>query len=222
MADRTPLDGTFYERAAGLYDLVATAPGVRSWRVRAVDALDLSPGDTVVEMGCGTGANIPYLREQVGTEGRVIGVDLAGAMLRQAQARTERAGWENVSVVRGDATTPPVGTADALLATFVVGMLEDSTEAVETWLQCVGAGGRLALLNAGRSPRPAAMPLNLCLRLFVRLAAPGNRLRRRSPLRALEERWRRAREALFSETVDHREQRLGAGLVSLVSGRVPE
>ncbi|MFC7059311.1 class I SAM-dependent methyltransferase [Halovenus salina] len=222
MDDRPVLDSTFYGRAAWLYDRVATAPGVRSWRAQTVEALDLSPGDTVVEMGCGTGANFSYLRERVGREGRVVGVDLVGAMLRQAQARIDRAGWENVSVLRGDATSPPVEAADALVATFVVGMLDDAAGAVETWLGCVEPGGRLALLNAGRSPRPAAMPLNFLLRLFVRAVAPGNRFGRRSPLRALEDRWERARDALFAGTVDGREQRLGAGLVPLVSGRVSE
>ena len=63
----------FYGRWARLYDLIATFPGVGSWRARAVDSLGLSAGDRVVEMGCGTGANFPYLRERVGPEGQVVG-----------------------------------------------------------------------------------------------------------------------------------------------------
>jgi phosphatidylethanolamine/phosphatidyl-N-methylethanolamine N-methyltransferase len=222
MSDQPDLSATFYGTAAGLYDLVATAPGVRSGRRHTVETLDLSPGDTVVEMGCGTGANFPYLREQVGSDGTVVGVDLVPAMLRQARERVDRAGWENVHVVQGDATRPPVAEADALVSTFVVGMLADPAGAVREWLRCVAPGGRVTLLNAGRSPRPVALPLNLALRLFVRLSAPGRRLQFRSPTRDLEGRWSEARDALFEGTVDHREERLGAGLIPLVSGRVPD
>jgi phosphatidylethanolamine/phosphatidyl-N-methylethanolamine N-methyltransferase len=222
MADQPDLSATFYGTAAGLYDLVATAPGVRSWRRRTVETLDLSPGDTVVEMGCGTGANVPYLREQVGSDGTVVGVDLVPAMLRQARERVDREGWENVHVVQGDATQPPIAAADALVSTFVVGMLSDPAAAARTWVRCVAPGGRVTLLNAGRSPRMVGLPLNLALRLFVRLSAPGRRFQFRSPTRDLEGRWDEAREALFEGTVDHHQERLGAGLIPLVSGRVPD
>jgi len=73
----TPVRG-FYGRWARLYDLLATLPGVGSWRRQTVAALALDPDDTVVEMGCGTGANVPYLRQRV-SHGRIVGVDLGGA-----------------------------------------------------------------------------------------------------------------------------------------------
>ena len=222
MSDDIDLTHTFYGRCARLYDRFASAPGIQSWREQAVRTLELSAGDTVVEMGCGTGANFPFLREQVGPSGRVVGVDLVPAMLGQARQRIDREGWENVHVVRGDATQPPVGTADAILSTFLVGMLGDSAYAVREWLRCIEPGDRLTLLNAGRSDRLLATPLNLGLRLFVRLAAPGGRTQSTAPVRALEERWWAAREALFEGSRDHREQQFGAGVIKLASGRVPE
>ncbi len=218
---RIDLTHTFYGRCAQLYDLVATAPGVRSWRQRAVDTLSLSPGDTVVEMGCGTGANFPYLRDRVGPEGRVVGVDLVPAMVTRARHRIDPADWRNVHVVRGDATRPPTGDVDAVLATFLVGMLDDPASAVRTWLSRVVPGGRVTLLNAGRSDRRLALLLNLALRAFVRLAAPGSRTSAASPVRTLERRWVQAREALLEGTRDHQQERLGVGLVRLASGRVP-
>jgi ubiquinone/menaquinone biosynthesis C-methylase UbiE len=222
MGDRPTLDGTFYGTAAGLYDLLATAPGIRSWRTRAVETLALDRGDTVVEMGCGTGANFPALREAVGARGRVVGVDLVPAMLRRAQRRIDDAGWSNVDVVRGDATQPPITEADGLISTFVVGMLEDPKRAVRTWIQCVDAGGRVTLLNATRTRQGYARLLNVPFRLFVRLGAPGNRLSRQSPARRLEQRWEAASGVLFEGTTDHHEHRLGLGLVALASGRVSD
>jgi ubiquinone/menaquinone biosynthesis C-methylase UbiE len=99
----------FYGRWAGLYDRIARFPGVGAWRVAAADALALDAGDTVVEMGCGTGANFPHVRERIGPEGTLVGVDLTAGMLAVAATRIERRGWENVSLVRADAARPPIG-----------------------------------------------------------------------------------------------------------------
>lgn len=212
----------FYNRWARLYDQIATAPGVTSWRRRAAETLSLSAGDTVVEMGCGTGANFPALREAVGPTGTVVGIDLVGGMLAQARRRIDREGWVNVHVVRGDAMQPPVDEADAVVSTFLIGMLADPASAVRTWIELVEPGGRLTIMNAGRSDQLVATPLNLAFRGFVRLAAPGEKTAPGSPVRELEARWEAAKKALFEETVDHVDHRLGGGFIRLASGRVPE
>jgi ubiquinone/menaquinone biosynthesis C-methylase UbiE len=207
----------FYGRWARLYDLVATAPGVDSWRERTVDALDLEPGDTVVEMGCGTGANFPHLRERVGPEGRVVGVDLTPGMLRPARERIDREGWTNVDVVRGDATRPPIsGPVDAVVGTFVVGMFDDPAGAVESWFDLLVPGGRVALLNAGRSDRLLARPLNLLFRGFVRAAAPGDR--GESPVESLERRVDVARGVVYERCEERGFEEFGAGYLGLAWG----
>jgi ubiquinone/menaquinone biosynthesis C-methylase UbiE len=208
----------FYDRLATRYDLLATAPIVRGWRAMAVDALALSPGDTVVEMGCGTGANLSYLRERVGSEGRVVGVDLTAGMLAQARKRVEREGWTNVDLVRGDATRPPVADVDAVLGSFVVGLLGDPEEAVDCWLDVLNPGGRVAILEAGRSDRLVAAPLNLAFRVFVRFSSPGGWSRWRSPARELDCRIEAARERLEEWTIDYRRETAALGLVQVLSG----
>lgn len=215
---------SFYNRWARLYDHVATAPGVRSWRGAAVETLDLSPGDTVADMGCGTGANFPHLRECVGPEGCIVGVDIVPGMLAGATARIRREGWHSVHAVRGDATRPPFGpdAVDAVLSTFLVGMLPDPKAAVRTWLRSVRPGGRVTLLNAVRSDRRLLFPLNLAFRGFVRATAPGNRLQVAAPVKSLERRWDAARDALFEGTIDQCNRELAGGLVVIASGRVPE
>ncbi len=211
----------FYARWARLYDLLARAPGVRSLRARTADTLALEAGDTVVEMGCGTGANFPYLRGQVGPDGRVVGVDLTPGMLGVARDRVVQAGWRNVAVLAGDATRPPLcAPADAVVATFLVGMLGDPAAAVERWCDALRPGGRLVLLNASPSEHPAAAPLNLLFRGFVRAAAPGGRTARQSPAEELERRVDAARDALAAQADSHEERRLGLGYVRLVSGRL--
>ena len=90
-----------YDNSANLYYLIGFR--IRAYRRMAVDALLLALGDTVVEIGCGTGLNFPLLRQKVGAGGRIIGVDISEAMLERAAARVRRAGWSNVELVCSDA-----------------------------------------------------------------------------------------------------------------------
>ena len=209
----------FYGRWARVYDLIAAAPGVRSWRERAASALDLDPGDTVVEMGCGTGANVPYLREGVEPGGHVVGVDVSRGMLQRARDHDDRRG-AGVHYIQGDATRPPVSGVDAVLGTFVVGIFSDPAGAVDRWCDLVGPGGWVALLNFQRSDRALARPLNLAFEGFVRLSAPGGRLTRSSQAAAFESRVATARQALEDRTDSRRFETFAGGYVGLLSGRV--
>ncbi|WP_049902398.1 class I SAM-dependent methyltransferase [Halococcus agarilyticus] len=214
---------TFYGRWARLYDAIATLPGVGSWREAAARSLDLSPGDTVIEMGCGTGANFRYLRERVGPTGTLVGVDFTRGMLDRAATRIAREGRSNVHLVRGDATQPPIeGPVDAVLASFVVGMLADPAAAVDGWLDLVAPGGRVALLDAARSSRASARPLDAAFRLFVAASTPpATQLRYENPpWESLDERVAAARRPLADRTVDHTHETFGFGFVRLSSGRV--
>lgn len=217
---------TFYGRWAELYDYLATLPVVTSWRRRAVEVLAPRPGDTVVEMGCGTGANFPYLRERVGPDGRVVGVDLTRPLLARAPA-TDRVDRPNVHLVRGDATRPPVADADAVLGTFVVGMFQDPTTVVDDWCDLLGTGGRIALMDMYRSAHPAGRVLNPLFRSFVVASTPSgspgealSALARPGADQRLTDRVRAARDALVDRTVERRRETFGLGFVGLVGGRV--
>jgi ubiquinone/menaquinone biosynthesis C-methylase UbiE len=62
----------------------------------------LRQGDTVLDFGCGTGLNFPYLEESVGDKGQIIGVHLTDAMIDQAWKRIKTAAWSNVELLRTD------------------------------------------------------------------------------------------------------------------------
>ncbi len=55
----------------------------------AVDALRLRGGETVVEIGCGTGLNSPFLQRAIGPQGKIVGLDLTDKMLDQARERIQ-------------------------------------------------------------------------------------------------------------------------------------
>lgn len=92
-----------YQKWAKVYDLAVYfyyLAGMRigHWRRSAVEAMALRPGDTVVEIGCGTGLNFALLERAIGHEGKIIGVDISEAMLQRAEARVKAAGWQNVEL----------------------------------------------------------------------------------------------------------------------------
>src|SRR6516165_6760896 len=97
-----------YRKKAKHYDITSRlypVPGYpqRAQRLRAVQALGLRAGDSVIDIACGTGLNFPLLEEVIGPGGRIVGVDLTDAMLARAQDRIATNGWSNVSLVQADA-----------------------------------------------------------------------------------------------------------------------
>jgi ubiquinone/menaquinone biosynthesis C-methylase UbiE len=209
---------SFYGRWARAYDwFVRVLPGIDGLRSAAADALSLSAGDTVVDLGCGTGANLRHLRDRVGPTGTVVGVDLTSGMLARADSRVERAGWQNVHLVQGDAGRPPVADVDGVLGSFVVGLLPDPEAAVGRWLDCLVDDGRVALLEAGRSDHRAGSLLNPAFDVFVHAGSPsGGRDR---PGKALDARIDATRTTLCEHATLTCDERRAAGFVHLFAAQ---
>lgn len=142
-----------YDKRAGIYDVAVWGyylAGMRvlRWRRMAVDALALRPGDTVVEIGCGTGLNFALLEEAVGSDGRIIGVDISEAMLDGARKRAGAAGWRNVELVRSAAADYafPEGVG-GILATGVLTYEPDFDKVIERGAKALAPGRRWVVLD---------------------------------------------------------------------------
>jgi ubiquinone/menaquinone biosynthesis C-methylase UbiE len=142
-----------YRKKAKHYDITSRlypAPGYpqRGQRLRAVQALDLRAGDTVVDMACGTGLNFSLLENAIGPAGRIVGVDLTDAMLAQAQDRIETNGWSNVSLVQADAAGFDFPTeVDAILSTYALSQVPDCAAVIAHGAAALSAGGRWVVLD---------------------------------------------------------------------------
>lgn len=135
-----------YSAGASTYD--AHAAAAEPVRRRAVEDLDLRPGDVVIDAGCGTGLSFSLLRERVGAEGRVVGIDTSPEMLDRARRRIERAGWDNVELAETPVEELEAGVAaDAVLLSFVHDLLR-SAPALDRLLEQLEAGGRVAAAGA--------------------------------------------------------------------------
>lgn len=151
-----------YRKKAKHYDLTSRlypVPGYpeRAQRLRAVRALGLHPGDSVVDVACGTGLNFPLIEELVGPEGRITGVDLTDAMLARAEQRIEANGWSNIRLVEADAADFKFPTeVDAILSTYALTQVPDCAEVITHGAAALSGGGRWVVLDLklpGLTPR---------------------------------------------------------------------
>jgi len=133
----------------------------REIRRATVAGLGLRPGDHVLEIGCGNGRNLGYLREAVGPAGEVVGVDVTPEMLDEAQHKIDRAKWDNVRLILGDAADVVFepGSFDAILGLMSFSAMpgyRDVIKRAHGWLRPDGVfgitdgqnfPGRLGVLN---------------------------------------------------------------------------
>jgi demethylmenaquinone methyltransferase/2-methoxy-6-polyprenyl-1,4-benzoquinol methylase len=142
-----------YRKSAKHYDITSRlypVPGYpqRAQRLRAAQALGLRPGDTVVEIACGTGLNFSLIEQAIGPDGRIVGVDLTDAMLAQAQHRIETNGWSNVSLVQADAAEFDFPTeVDGILSTYALSHLPECGDVIAHGAAALSPGGRWVVLD---------------------------------------------------------------------------
>ncbi|MFF3851198.1 methyltransferase domain-containing protein [Streptomyces sp. NPDC002328] len=101
----TTLGASRPDQASYMLRAAASDAG-RHYKQRLIDLLDLGPGHTALDVGCGPGSDLSALAERVGEGGTVIGVDRDPAMLARARERT--AGLSQVEVREGDVHALPV------------------------------------------------------------------------------------------------------------------
>jgi demethylmenaquinone methyltransferase/2-methoxy-6-polyprenyl-1,4-benzoquinol methylase len=142
-----------YRKKAKHYDVTSRlypAPGYpqRAQRLRAVRALGLRAGDSVIDMACGTGLNFPLLEKVVGPGGRIVGVDLTDAMLARAQDRIAANGWGNISLMQADAAGFDFpAEIDGILSTYALTQVPECAKVIARGAAALSGGGRWAVLD---------------------------------------------------------------------------
>jgi ubiquinone/menaquinone biosynthesis C-methylase UbiE len=111
----------------------AVHPFLREVAERSLVRMALQPGESVLDVGCGTGVFLPGLAALVGPEGRVVGLDHSAAFLEEAQKRLADASIsDQVELVEGDAHNLPFldATFDAAHCERVLMHLPDPAQAI--------------------------------------------------------------------------------------------
>jgi SAM-dependent methyltransferase len=194
-----------YRRRADRYDqeLLAFEP----LRGEAIAQLDLHAGDTVLDVGCGTGLSFEPLERRIGPRGHIVGVEPSPDMLLLAVDRVTEHHWHNVELLRAAAADAPLqGRADAALFHFTHDVLRDP-EAVGHVLDHLKPGAHVAATGLQWAP-----PWALATNAFVLGAA----LYSVSSLDGLACPW----DGLASRLEDVHVQTAWMGGIYILSGRV--
>jgi len=153
---RAPVPRPAYGIAARLYGL--RTRGFARYRRGVVERLPLRPGDTVLDVGCGTGLCFPLLLDRIGPEGTVVGVDASAQMLDLAAEQMAEHGWRNVQLVHAEVDRAPLPEVDHALFCAVHDILQ-SAAALDHVLGHVRDGGAVAATGGKWAPA-WAVPVN--------------------------------------------------------------
>jgi ubiquinone/menaquinone biosynthesis C-methylase UbiE len=153
-----------------IYDYLGRHPGLYRfirWSVcfgreaglqkRALGALKLKAGDTVLDLGCGAGVNFALLEEKVGAGGRIIALDYCEGMLAQAKALSVRRGWGNIEFIQGDAArmTLPENALDGAVCTFALSAMPNDDGAICRVAASLKPGAQFVVFDAKAFTGPA-------------------------------------------------------------------
>jgi len=116
---------------------------------RAIAALEIQRGQTVADVGAGSGYFTVRLSDAVGPDGRVYATDLQPEMLAMLKARLERQKISNVTLVQGTTTDPrlPAESVDLILMVDVYHEFSQPQTMLRALRQALKPGGRLVLLE---------------------------------------------------------------------------
>ncbi len=108
---------------------------------------EIRPGERVIDIGCGAGIDSLIAAKKVGSDGKVIGIDMTEAMLDKARQAGEKAGLRQVEFRYGHAENLPVpdGWADVVISNGVINLTPDKKATFREMARALNPKGRLQI-----------------------------------------------------------------------------
>lgn len=195
-----------YRRRAAQYDLELLP--FEPVRAEAIGLLDVRAGQTVLDVGCGTGLSFAGLKQKVGARGHIVGVEPSPEMLARARERVAQQRWAGIELLQATAADAPLhARADAAFFHFTHDVLRDPAS-LDHVLSHLKPGAHVVACGLQWAP-----PWMAATNLFVLAAA----LYSVTCMGGLEKPWDLLAARLREVQVDTR----GMGGIYVMSGRTP-
>jgi demethylmenaquinone methyltransferase/2-methoxy-6-polyprenyl-1,4-benzoquinol methylase len=143
-----------YDRISRVYDYFA-APFERKYAQMTLERLSIQEGETVLEIGFGTGHCLERIAQSIGQSGRACGIDISPGMLEVTRRRLSKAGlMDRVTLHCGDAANLPYedNTFDAAFISFTLELFDtpEIPRVLAEVKRVLKAGGRLGVVSMSR------------------------------------------------------------------------
>ena len=118
-------------------------------RKKAVNNLNLKLEDKVLDLACGMGYNFDYLRDKVGSNGVIYGVDYIHGMLNAAKKGIKKKGWDNIRLIEKDAAKINFSENyfDGIICTIGISSIPNHKEALKRAITSLKNGKRIVILD---------------------------------------------------------------------------
>ncbi|HEX7297652.1 MAG TPA: methyltransferase domain-containing protein [Solirubrobacteraceae bacterium] len=190
-----------------------------------LDLAAIRPGETVLDLGSGSGLDSFLAASQVGPDGTVIGVDMTDAQLAKARRLAGDAGFSQTDFRAGCIETPPIDDAsvDCVISNGVINLSPDKPAVFAAAARALRPGGRLALSDIVTEHQ---LPEGVTCDASLWAACIGGAMQSDAYRAAIEDagftihEWRPNTEYRFvSERADNATQKYGVTSISLLAVR---
>jgi arsenite methyltransferase len=190
-----------------------------------LDLAAIAPGETVLDLGSGSGTDSFLAELATEPDGKVIGVDMTAAQLAKSRELATQHGFVHAEFREGYIERPPVddGSVDCVISNGVVNLSPDKPAVFAAAARALRAGGRLALADIVTEHQ---LPEGVTCDASLWAACIGGAIQRESYRAAIEaagfeiEAWRENTEYRFvSDRADNATQKYGVTSVSLLANR---